>query len=80
MKFWNTAWFHRIATVVVTAGAWAASTLIPATAVIALGPLSIPVAGLVAGAIAAAGAVGIAQNPTIAKVLAYIPAPKRDEP
>ena len=77
MKFWNTAWFHRIATVAVTVGAWAATTLIPATATIALGPIAIPVAGAVAGAIALAGAVGIAQNPTIAKVLAYIPVAKK---
>lgn len=76
MKFWNTPWFHRLATVVVTAGAWAATTLIPATAAIALGPLSIPVAGLVAGAVALAGAAGIAQSPAIAKVLSNVPVQK----
>lgn len=77
MKFWNTTWFHRIATVVVTAGAWAASTLIPATAVIAIGPLSIPVAGLVTGVVALAGAAGIAQSPTVSKVLGLIPVPPK---
>jgi hypothetical protein len=61
--------WHSIGTVVVTVGAWAASTLIPATAAIALGPISIPVAGLVASAIAIAAAQGIIPHPAIQKAL-----------
>jgi hypothetical protein len=59
-RFW-----HQVATVAVTAGAFLATKLIPATAVIALGPLGIPVAALVDAAITAAAALGIQRSPVL---------------
>lgn len=61
--------WQRLATWAVTAGSFIASTFIPATAVIVAGPVSIPVAGLVSGAIAAAAAAGIVPSPTLGNVL-----------
>ncbi len=57
--------WQRVATWAVTAGSFVASTFIPATAVIVAGPLTIPIAGLVTGAIAMAAAAGIVPSPTL---------------
>lgn len=76
MKFFSSILFHRIATVACTVGAFAAANWIPATLTLVLGPLSIPVAASVAGIVALGAAAGIAQSPTVAKVLAAVPVKK----
>lgn len=62
MKFWQTSWFHKIATAVVTAGAFVAHYVIPDTASVTLGSATIPVSSLVAGGLALAAAQGITPN------------------
>lgn len=74
-------WFKkhgaRLATVAVTVASVVATKVIPATAVIALGPVSVPVAGLVGGALALAAAVGIEKSPTLTKVFEAITVKRR---
>lgn len=61
--------WQRLATWAVTAGSFVASTFIPATAVIVAGPVTVPIAGLVTGAIAAAAAAGIVPSPSLGAFL-----------
>lgn len=69
--------WHSVGTVLATVGSWASATLIPATLAIPLGPLSIPVAGLVSGALALGAAQGILPHPALQKALESItPKPK----
>lgn len=77
MKFYNQAWFHKVATVAATVGAFAAAHWIPATLTIALGPVGIPIAAAIEGAVALLAAAGIAQSPSVAKVLAIVPTTPR---
>lgn len=72
MKWFN---WHTIASIALAAGSWAASTLIPATAAIALGPLSIPVAGVVTGVLAIAAAQGVVPQRTLTTLLQNIKKP-----
>lgn len=63
-RFW-----HQLASVAVTVGAFVAAKLIPATAIITLGPLGIPVAALVDAALTGVAAVGIQRSPMIKDAL-----------
>lgn len=68
---------HRLATWGLTAGTFVAAKLIPATAVIVLGPLSIPVAGLVGAAATGLAAVGVEQSPKLRALLEAVTVKKR---
>lgn len=67
--------WHKFATVALGIGSFVAAKFIPAAAVITLGPVGIPVAGLVTAGLAIAAAVGVVPaqvSPTVANLIAGI--------
>jgi hypothetical protein len=62
-------WLHRAAGAALAIGGFAATTLIPATLVVTVGPVAVPVAAAVSGAIALAAAFGVTASPTVQKIL-----------
>jgi len=67
--------WHKFASVALGIGSFAAAHFIPATAVIALGPVGVPVGAAIAAACAIAAAVGVVPeqvSPTVANFISKL--------